>query len=46
MATTSAEIEIFTGLPAPAPPRPRVLLVGAALAAGSAAMVLLTLVAI
>ena len=46
MATTSAEIEIFTGLPAPAPPRPRVLLVGAALASGSAAMVLLTLVAI
>jgi heme/copper-type cytochrome/quinol oxidase subunit 3 len=42
----SAELEVFAGAPAPAPPRPRVLLVGSALASGSAAMVILALVAI
>ena len=46
MATTSADIEIFSEAPAPPPARPRVLLVGSALASGSAAMVLLTLVAL
>jgi heme/copper-type cytochrome/quinol oxidase subunit 3 len=45
-AATSTELEIFAGAPAPAPPRPRVLLVGSALASGSAAMVILALVAI
>jgi heme/copper-type cytochrome/quinol oxidase subunit 3 len=46
MASTAAEIEIFSGSPAAPPARPRVLLVGTALASGSAAMLLLALVAI
>jgi heme/copper-type cytochrome/quinol oxidase subunit 3 len=46
MATTSTDLEVFTGAPAPPPPRPRVLLVGSALASGAAAMVILALVAI
>jgi heme/copper-type cytochrome/quinol oxidase subunit 3 len=46
MAETSSEIEVFAGAPAAEPPRPRVLLVGSALASGAAAMVLLTLVAV
>jgi heme/copper-type cytochrome/quinol oxidase subunit 3 len=46
MAATSSEIVVFAGAPAAEPPRPRVLLVGSALASGAAAMVLLTLVAV
>jgi heme/copper-type cytochrome/quinol oxidase subunit 3 len=46
MAATSADIEVFSGAPAAEPPRPRVLLVGSALASGAAAMVLLSLVAV
>jgi cytochrome c oxidase subunit 3 len=47
MATaTSTEIELFSEAPPAPPARPRVLLVGAALAAGSAAMVILTLIAL
>jgi heme/copper-type cytochrome/quinol oxidase subunit 3 len=46
MAATSADIEVFAGAPAAEPPRPRVLLVGSALASGAAAMVLLSLVAV
>ena len=46
MAATSADIEIFSEAPPPPPARPRVLLVGSALASGSAAMVLLALVAL
>ncbi|HEX6165869.1 MAG TPA: cytochrome c oxidase subunit 3 [Acidimicrobiales bacterium] len=46
MATTATDLEVFSAAP-PAPPRrPRVLLVGTALAAGSAAMVVLALVAL
>lgn len=37
MATNAVELDIFTGAPAPEPSRPRVLLVGSALAAGTAA---------
>jgi cytochrome c oxidase subunit III len=46
MATASTEIEIFAGAPPAPPPRPRVLLVGTALASGSAAMVILALIAL
>jgi heme/copper-type cytochrome/quinol oxidase subunit 3 len=46
MATTSADIEVFAGAPAAEPRRPRVLLVGSALASGAAAMLLLALVAV
>jgi heme/copper-type cytochrome/quinol oxidase subunit 3 len=46
MAASSADIEVFAGAPAAEPPRPRVLLVGSALASGAAAMVVLTLVAV
>jgi cytochrome c oxidase subunit 3 len=46
MAASSADIEVFAGAPAAEPPRPRVLLVGAALASGAAAMLLLALVAV
>ncbi|MGH9228258.1 MAG: cytochrome c oxidase subunit 3 [Acidimicrobiales bacterium] len=46
MAATSTDLEVFSGAPTPAPPRPRVLLVGSALASGAAAMVVLALVAI
>jgi len=46
MAATSSAIEVFAGAPAAEPPRPRVLLVGSALASGAAAMVLLALVAV
>lgn len=43
MATT--DLEIYSAAPAPPPARPRVLLVGTALGAGSAAMVILSLIA-
>ena len=47
MATTATtDLEIFSQAPPAPPARPRVLLVGTALAAGSAAMVLLTLIAL
>jgi heme/copper-type cytochrome/quinol oxidase subunit 3 len=46
MAATSADIEVFAGAPAAEPPRPRVLLVGSALASGAAAMLVLALVAV
>lgn len=46
MAATASELDAFSGSPAPLPPRPRVLLVGSALAAGAAAMTVLALVAI
>lgn len=46
MATASTEIEIFADAPPAPPPRPRVLLVGTALASGSAAMVILALIAL
>jgi heme/copper-type cytochrome/quinol oxidase subunit 3 len=44
--TTSSPVDVYTGAPAPPPARPRVLLVGSALASGGAAMVVLTLVAV
>jgi heme/copper-type cytochrome/quinol oxidase subunit 3 len=44
MATTTHP-EVFTTAPPPPPARPRVLLIGSALASGSAAMVVLALVA-
>lgn len=43
---SAMEIEVFTEAPAPEPRRPRVLLVGTAIAAGAAAMVVLGLVAL
>jgi len=46
MAATSTDLEVFSDAPAPEPPRPRVLLVGSALASGSAAMVVLALVGV
>jgi len=46
MATATTDLDVFTGAPAAAPARPRVLLAGTTLAAGSAAMVVLTLIAI
>ena len=46
MATASTEIELFSEAPPAPPARPRVLLVGTALASGSAAMVILALVAL
>ena len=46
MAASSTDIEVFAGAPAAEPPRPRVLLVGASLASGAAAMVVLALVAV
>lgn len=46
MAASSADIEVFAGAPEAEPPRPRVLLVGSALASGAAAMVVLALVAV
>jgi heme/copper-type cytochrome/quinol oxidase subunit 3 len=47
MATTTVtDVEIFSGAPPAPPARPRVLLVGSALAAGSAAMVILALIAL
>lgn len=49
MATTAApttDVEVFSAAPPPPPPRPRVLLVGTALAAGSASMAILTLIAL
>ncbi|HET6953178.1 MAG TPA: cytochrome c oxidase subunit 3 [Acidimicrobiales bacterium] len=46
MATTSADLEIFAGAPAPPPSRPRVLLVGTALASGAAAALVLSLIAL
>lgn len=48
MATTAAttDLEVFTQAPPPPPPRPRVLFVGTALGAGSAAMVVLALIAL
>lgn len=46
MATTATDLEVFSAAPPPPAPRPRVLLVGTALAAGSAAMVVLALIAL
>jgi heme/copper-type cytochrome/quinol oxidase subunit 3 len=46
MATASTEIELFSDAPPAAPARPRVLLVGTVLASGSAAMVILALIAL
>ena len=46
IATATTDLEVFAGAP-PAPPRrPRVLLMGTALASGSAAMVVFTLIAL
>jgi heme/copper-type cytochrome/quinol oxidase subunit 3 len=45
-SATSAPVEVYTNAPAPPPARPRVLLIGSALASGSAAMVLLTLISL
>ncbi len=44
MATATTDLEIFSAAPPAPPARPRVLLVGTALAAGSAAMVILSLI--
>jgi cytochrome c oxidase subunit III len=45
--TTSSRVpEVYANAPAPPPARPRVLLIGSALASGGAAMVLLTLIAV
>jgi cytochrome c oxidase subunit III len=47
MATaTGTDLELFSAAPPAPPARPRVLLVGTALASGSAAMVILTLIAL
>jgi heme/copper-type cytochrome/quinol oxidase subunit 3 len=46
MATTATDLEVFAAAPSPPAPRPRVLLVGTALAAGSVAMVVLALIAL
>jgi cytochrome c oxidase subunit 3 len=46
MATATADLEIFSEAPPAPPARPRVLLVGSALASASATMVLFTLVAL
>jgi heme/copper-type cytochrome/quinol oxidase subunit 3 len=47
MSTTAAtEVEVFSAAPPAPPARPRVLLVGTALAAGSVAMVVLALIAL
>ena len=46
MATTATDLEVFTEAPPAPPARPRVLLIGTALGAGGAAMVLLTLIAL
>jgi heme/copper-type cytochrome/quinol oxidase subunit 3 len=47
MSTTAAtEVEVFSAAPPAPPARPRVLLVGTALAVGSAAMVVLALLAL
>ena len=46
MATTATDLEIFSEAPPSSPARPRVLLVGTALASGGATLVLLTLIAL
>lgn len=46
VGTGDPALEVFTDAPAPEPPRPRVLLVGTALAAGAAAAGLCSLVAL
>lgn len=46
MTATTAQIEVFADAPPPEPSRPRVLLVGTALASGALAMVALTLLAV
>ena len=46
MATASADLELFSEAPPPPPARPRVLLIGSALLSGSAAMLLVTLIAL
>lgn len=46
MSTAAADIEILSDAPAAEPARPRVLLVGVALATGGAAVLLLTLIAL
>lgn len=45
-STGSGDLEIFSGVPAAPPARPRVLLVGTALSAGAAAMAILAMVAL
>jgi heme/copper-type cytochrome/quinol oxidase subunit 3 len=46
VTATTAQIEVFSDAPPPEPSRPRVLLVGTALASGGLAMVALTLLGI
>jgi heme/copper-type cytochrome/quinol oxidase subunit 3 len=46
VTATTAQIEVFSDAPPPEPARPRVLLVGTALASGAAAMVALTLMSV
>ncbi len=46
MSTTTTDIEVFADSPAPIPQRPRVLLVGTAFASGTAAAVILGMVAL
>lgn len=46
MTATTAQIEIFSDAPPPEPARPRVLLIGTAIASGAAAMVALTLMSV
>jgi cytochrome c oxidase subunit III len=46
MATAATDLEVFSEAPPAPPARPRVLLIGTALAAGSAAMVILALIAL
>jgi len=44
MATTATDLELFSQAPAAPPARPRVLLIGTAIGAGAAALVVLTLI--
>ena len=45
MATTATDLELFSQAPPAPPARPRVLLIGTAIGAGAAALVVLTLIA-